>query len=81
MHVTRLTQFFQLRIPIAKTLPFLFLQNANLTPDFQSASLLEKYPSLPHVSWYDRDDIRGTTDYTCTNVQETSTSTTKWKLQ
>ena len=32
MH-NRLTQFFQLRIP--KTIPFLFLWNANLKPDFQ----------------------------------------------
>ena len=31
--IIRFTQFFQLRIP--KTLPFLFLPNANLNPDFE----------------------------------------------
>ena len=33
MHIIRFTQFFQLTNP--KTLPFLFLPDANLNPDFQ----------------------------------------------
>jgi hypothetical protein len=36
MHIIRFSHFFRLRIP--KTLPFLFLPNATLNPDFQTCT-------------------------------------------
>ena len=45
---------------IPKTLPFLFLRNANSNPDFQSAWHLVMFPIHDHVSWLEQctDDIR-----------------------
>jgi hypothetical protein len=42
MHIIRFTQFFQLTNP--KTLPFLFLPDANLNPDFQKPMAIAELP-------------------------------------